>query len=187
MNAAERIRVVLAGGSSSQNNGMIGSNPAGGFAGVRVSPAEVDPSLGASDEEGAATVEHVETLELHVGAIPHVERSGLGYDGVEDVDVVQFSVGNLNIGNLNQCRDRATQIEQSVHLDGGLVGSKPGSGEQRQAEVDGGGVQGIDGVVEIETERLAGIQGAGDADQHWSEVGEDAPVVRLVGAGPGGA
>ncbi len=107
---------------------------------------------------------------------------GLGYDGVEDVDVVQFSVGNLN-----KCGDRATQIEQGVHLDGGLVGSKPGPGEQRQAEVDGGGVQGIDGVVEIETERLVGLPGAGDADQHLSEVGEDVPVVRLVGVGQGGA
>ena len=59
--------------------------------------------------------------ELHVGTIHHVERSGLGHDGVEDVDVVKFSVGNLN-----QCGDRATQIEQDVPLDGGLVGSKPG-------------------------------------------------------------
>ena len=83
--------------------------------------------------------------------------------------------------------DGATQIEQGVHLDGGLVGSKPGPGEQRQAEVDGGGVQGIDGVVEIETERLVGLPGAGDADQHLSEVGEDVPVVRLVGVGQGGA
>ena len=149
---------------------------------MRVSPAELDPFLGASDEEGAATVEHVETLEVHVGAIHHVERSGLGHDGVEHVDVVQFSVGNPN-----KCGDRATQIEQGVHLDGGLVGSKPGPGEQRQAEVDGGGVQGLHGVIEIETERLVGLQGSGDADQYLSEVGEDAPVVRLVGVGQGGA
>ena len=31
------------------------------------------------------------------------------------------------------------------------------------------------------------LQGSGDADQYLSEVGEDAPVVRLVGGGQGGA
>ena len=93
----------------------------------------------------------------------------------------------FSLRNLNECRDRATQVEQGVHLDGSLLGSKPGPREHRQAEVDGGGVQGIHGVVEIETERLIGVHGARDVNENLSEVGEDAPVMRLVGVGDRGA
>ena len=92
-----------------------------------------------------------------------------------------------SFGNFNKSGDRATQIEQGVHLDGSLLGSEPGPREHRQAEVDGGGVQGIHGVVEIETERLVGVHGARDVNENLSEVGEDAPVVRLVGVGQRGA
>lgn len=42
-------------------------------------------------------------------------------------------------------------------------------------------------LVEIETERLAGVHRARDADQHLSKVGVDAPIVRLVGIGQSGA
>src|SRR3989442_1551112 len=96
MNSAERIRVVLPGGSSGQNDGMIGAKSGRGIDVVGVSPPELNPFLTASDEEGAAAVEHVETLEVHVGAIHHVERPRLWHDGIEDFDVVQFSFGNPN-------------------------------------------------------------------------------------------
>ncbi len=43
------------------------------------------------------------------------------------------------------------------------------------------------GVVEIETEGLVGIHGARDFDEHFSEVGVDTPVVRLIGVGQRGA
>jgi len=41
-------------------------------------------------------VEDVKTLEVDIGTIPHVERTGLRHDGVEEIDVRQFSCGNLN-------------------------------------------------------------------------------------------
>ena len=127
-------------------------------------------------------MEHVETLEVHVGAIHHVERTRLRHNGIEDVDVVQFSFGNLN-----KCGDRAAQIEQGVHLDGGFVRSKPSPRKHRQAEIDGRGVQGIDRVVKIEAERLVGIHRARDVDEHLREVSKDTPVVCFVGVSQRGA
>src|ERR1700682_1935691 len=155
MNPAERIGVVLPGGSSGQNNSVVGAKSGREIDVMRVSAAELDSFLGTSDEEGTGTVEHVEALKVDVAAIPHVERTGFRCDGIKDVDVVQFSVGYLN-----KSGDRATQIEQRVHLDGALLGPKASPGEHRQAEVDGSGVQGVYRVVEIEAERLAGIRGA---------------------------
>ncbi len=89
----------------------------------------------------------------------------------------------FSFGNLNECGDRATQVEQCMHLDRGLFGSEASPGEDRQAEVDGGGVQCVHGAVQIEAERFVGVHRAGDVDEHLSEVGVDAPVVRLVGIG----
>jgi hypothetical protein len=53
-----------------------------------------------------------------------ISTSGLGQNLIEDVDVVHFSVGNADKrGNVS------VQVEQSVHLDGGLALAKPGPRE----------------------------------------------------------
>ena len=79
------------------------------------------------------------------------------------------------------------QIEQRVHLDGGLAGAKSGPGKQREAEIDGGRVERVEAGIEINAEGVADIERPRDADQVLGEVGEDAPVVGLVGVGQGGA
>ena len=74
-----------------------------------------------------------------------------------------------------------------MHLDRSLLGPKASPREHRQAEVDGGGVQGIHGVVEVKAERLVGVDRPRDVNEHLREIGEDAPVVCLVGVGQRGA
>ena len=70
-----------------------------------------------------------------------------------------------------------------MQFDGALGLSEVGPGEHGQAQVDGGGVQGIDGVVEFQSQVVLGIQGPGDADEGVCEVGIQAPVALLVGVG----
>ncbi len=60
-------------------------------------------------------------------------------------------------------------------------------GEQREAEIDGGGVERVNGLVEIDAEAVTDIQASGDADQGLGEVGVNAPVAQLVGVGQGAA
>ena len=79
------------------------------------------------------------------------------------------------------------QIEQRVHLDGGLAGAEPGPGEQSEAEIDGRRVERVEAGVEIDAKGVACVKRPSDADQVLGEVGEDAPVVGLVGVGQGGA
>jgi len=124
VNPAERIGVVFPGGRSGRNDRVIGAKSRRGVDSVRVSAAELDAFLGARDEESTAAVEDVKPLEVHVGAIHQVERARLWQDGVEDLDVVQFSVRNLN-----KRWDRAAQVEQGVHLDRGFLGPEPGPRE----------------------------------------------------------
>ena len=83
--------------------------------------------------------------------------------------------------------DIAVQVQQRVHFESGFVLSKLRPGKQRQAQIDGGGVQCVQAVVEIHTDGIDGAEGPRNADQDLREVGKDAPVTRLVGVGQGGA
>ena len=57
--------------------------------------------------------------------------------------------------------------------------------EHRQAQVDGGGVEGVDGLLEVEAEVLVGVERAGPGDQAEGKLFADVPGAPLVGAGEG--
>ena len=88
VNPAERVRVMLPGGGCSQDHSVIGSKSGRGVNVARAAPAELDTFLGASDEECATLLEDMETFEIHVSAVHHIERTRFRDDGIEDVDVV---------------------------------------------------------------------------------------------------
>ena len=89
--------------------------------------------------------------------------------------------------NTQKRGDNAVQIEQRVHFDGGFVAPEMSPGEQRQAEVDGAGIEGLEGGVEFDAEGIMGVEPPGEGDQHLGKIGEDAPIARLVGVGQCGA
>ena len=106
--------------------------------------------------------------------------NGAGFERelVEHGDVVGFALRNVDeTGNV------AAEIEERMKFDGGLAAAKVGPGKERQAQVDGGGVERVDGVVQSDAERLVGIQRPGLGDEDVSEVVIDAPVVDAVGVG----
>ena len=75
----------------------------------------------------------------------------------------------------------ALEIQQRMQFDRPFGAAKLRPGKQRKAEVDGGGVQGVDRGVEVETEVVAQIELFGSLDEDLSEVGVDAPVALVVG------
>ena len=87
---------------------------------------------------------------------------------------------SLAIRDADERGDVAVQVEQRVHFDGGFVLSELRPRKQRQAQIDGGGIQRIQTLVEIHTDRI-------DADQDLGEVGKDTPVPRLISVGQCGA
>jgi hypothetical protein len=70
-----------------------------------------------------------------------------------------------------------------MHLDGGLVPAKLRPRKQRQAQVDGGRIQSVQALLQIDANRIAGIQRPGDGDQNLCEIGEDPPITRFVRVG----
>ena len=79
--------------------------------------------------------------------------------------------------------DRPAQVQQSVQFHGGLGGAEVGPGEEGQAQVDGTGVQGVDGVGESDIERGVRVERPRTRHQALAEVGVDPPVAALVRAG----
>ena len=65
----------------------------------------------------------------------------------------------------------------------GVTEARPG--KDGQAQVDGGGIEGVDGVFEFDAEVLVEIELPGGMDEGLGEVGVDAPVAGLVGVGQG--
>ena len=94
---------------------------------------------------------------------------------------MEFSVGNVDEG-----WNVSVQVEECVQLDGALCPAEPRPWEQRQAEVDGRGVERVDGIVDIEAgKRVIGVDVPGDVDEVLCEVGVDFPVAGLIGIGEG--
>ena len=121
-------------------------------------------------------MQDVEPLEVQIPAVHHVNRAGFGNEQVEDIDVVQ-----LPVGDVDEARDRATQIEQRMHLYGGLGRAEKRPRKNRQAQIDRGRSERIDRFGEFHSKALDRVQPSGLTDQHLCEGGVDAPVAGFVG------
>ncbi len=88
---------------------------------------------------------------------------------------------------MDERRNVAAQIQKGVQLDGGLGAAEMCPWEDGQAQVDGRGIECVDGIVQIEAQVLVRIQRAGNPNQGLSEVCIDAPIALLVGFGQSGA
>ena len=79
------------------------------------------------------------------------------------MDVVQLAVRDVD-----EARDAAPQIEQRVHLHRRLGGAKVRPRKHRQAQVDGGRIQRIDGVGQIQPESSSAYSFRAWAISRWA-------------------
>jgi len=70
-----------------------------------------------------------------------------------------------------------------VELESARVLAESRPREERQAEIDRRGVEGVHRRSQFRPEGLGGIQRLGDCDEGLGKVGHDAPVARLVRIG----
>jgi hypothetical protein len=123
-------------------------------------------------------MQQVKPGEVEVATIHDVDGAGFWHQNVEHIDIAQLAVGDMD-----EARDVAAQVEQRVHLHRRLGGAKQCPWKQRQAQVDGGGVQRVSGVRQLDTKALVDVKLARLRDQALGEFGLDAPMPRLVGIG----
>jgi len=147
---------------------------------VGVAALDFEIGLGTSDKEAACLAQSPQTLEIDIAAIHHVESPGLGDQLVEHVDFVP-----LAIADTNERRDIASQVQQRVQLDSGLGRTERRPRKNRKAQIDGGGVQSVNGVFQLDSKRFVDVEPSCHSDQTLSEVAVDAPIPSRVGVGQG--
>ena len=177
-NTPQRVRIIVLGLGVGQHHSLVKAQ-AGGFvhrAGVAAGATEV--LLGAGDEESAALMEPMPLGEVKIAAIQDIERAGGPDELGEEVDVMHTGRGDNNDGG-----KVALQGQQRVEFDSALVRPKRRPGKERQAQINGGGIQSIGGGLEFKAKRFGGVERGGLPDQHLREVGEEVPVPFFVGVG----
>ncbi len=117
-----------------------------------------------------------------LAAIHDVERASLPSQLVEDIHVVNPAWRDNDDGG-----KVALQRQQGVQFNGGLTAAEGGPREQREAQVNGGGIQRVGGGLEFDAERIVGVELDGLTDEGVGEVGKDAPVAIFIGIGQSAA
>ena len=113
-----------------------------------------------------------------VGAVHDIEAARFRKQQVQGVHVV-----HLAIAHMDEAGYGAAQVHEGVQLHGGLGPAELRPREGREAQVDGGGIQRVDRLLQIQYAGLAGVEAAGLADEHLCEVRVDPPVVQFVRIG----
>ncbi len=66
-----------------------------------------------------------------------------------------------------------------------FVLAKLGPGKKRQAQIDGGGIERVNSLGQLDAEAVVRVEHAGAGNQHLREVGVDAPIAHRVCMGQG--
>jgi hypothetical protein len=108
-------RVVQTCARTIQRDGLVGYHASGPVGGRRINPMSVQIGLSPCDEEGARLVQHMQAGKVDIAAVHHVDRAGFGDQHIKRMNIVQ-----LAIRDMDKAWNVAPQIEQRVHLHGGL-------------------------------------------------------------------
>jgi hypothetical protein len=128
---------------------MVASQSGEAIYWLRTMALELKIGLGTCDEERASIGNHGQAGEVHVSTVHKIERTSLEIKMVESSHVVLACSSDVNASG-----DWASQVDLGVHLDACLGLTKVRPRKKRQRQIDRGGIQGINRVVEFDTEVL---------------------------------
>src|ERR1039457_2204815 len=174
--AAQRVGIIVLGIQAGQHHGLVETQAGGFVPGTGVTAGAAEVLLGTGDEESATLMNPMPPGEVQVAAILDVKRTGFPDELVEEVDIMNTARGDNDDGG-----KVALESQQGVEFDGGLVTAERVPRKEREAQVNGGGVQRLGGGLEFKTERFSGVERGRLPDEDLGEVGEDAPVPLFVG------
>src|ERR1019366_2505520 len=116
-------------------------------------------------EESQRLGDQVQPPVIDIASVEKVESSGFPDQLVEHFHIVHLSAGHINSG-----RNAAAQIQQGVQLHRTLVPSKLCPGKKCQAQIDGGGIEGVNSLVQFHPEGLVLVESAGLGNEHTREI-----------------
>ena len=176
--SAQRVREVGCCFEKRRTPNLIAENALQAIPRHRVMTGKAKIALGPRDEEGARLNDTSKSCKIHVAAIHHIEGSRFEEQVVEPVNI--YIAGS---GDVDACRDRASQIELGMHLNPSFGASKIGPWEETQREIDRGGIQSVNRVLQFQSKILSGVKDARLAHEPFGEIFPESPVPLLVGIG----
>ena len=180
LDAPQVLRVILAGLGSDQCNALIAAQSRGLVHGARVNATKEQIGLATDDKERLRLMHDEPACEVGEATIHDVKAAGFGYQDVEHIDFV-----HLAIADVDECWNVAAQIEQRVHLDGSFCLTEMRPWEDAQAQVDGGCVERVDGLLQLYGEAVLRIEFARQFDLAERKIPIDTPIAGFVGIGEG--
>lgn len=174
--ASQRDGIIVLGLQASHHNGLIKPQAGGFIHGPGVTAGAAEVLLGPGDEERPALMNSMPPGEVQVAAIHDIERAGFPDQLVEDVNVMHTASGDNDDGG-----KVALEGQQRVQFDGGLVPAESGPRKEREAQVNGGGVQRISRRLEFKAKGFISVERGGLLNEDVAKVGKDAPVPLFIG------
>ena len=164
-------RVIFAGVENCQHARLIADNAGVGFVHrIGVSAFEFGVGFGASDKKGVGLMDGKQALKVQIPTVEQVVGPWLDAEQVQGVDLVCLAVGNVN-----ERGDGATQIEQGMQLDRCFVRSERRPRINRQTQIDRGCIEGVNGGIQIDRQRILRVQRSCQANQVLRKVGINLP------------
>jgi len=135
-------------------------------------------AFGPGDEEGGLLGECMKSAEVQIASVEDIEAAGIQGKKVQDVYIV-----NRPRCDVDKAREGAAKVQERMRFDGRLGFAKSCPREQGQAQIDRGGVEGVDRLVQLHPKAVVGVQLPCRSYQRLGEVGPDTPIAVLVGMG----
>ena len=173
-NAAQMFGIVLGDVEAVERNALIADHSSIPIGRRRIHPPRIHAALGAGNKEGAGLMHLVQPSEVQVAPVHHVEGARFDGQDVQHIDLVHLAVADVN-----ESGDGATQVQQRMHLHRRFGGAKRRPIEQAQTQIDSGGVQRVDGSIQIDVQRVFGVETSGALYQPHGQFVIDAPVSKV--------
>ena len=139
---------------------------------------ETQVGFRSSNEESQGLVNAEKSIEIDIGSIDYIDAPCLKNNLIEEVDIMHFSSADSD-----KNRDRALNLHLSMNFDSGLGLSKMSPWKQRQAQINSGGINSINHLVEIQISLVGGVQTLSFSNKNLSQslVNTPVPVFICVG------
>jgi hypothetical protein len=144
----------------------------------RVKAPGVHVAFGTGHKEGAGLMHLKQASKLDVASVLDVECTSFQNQDIQNINLVHLAIADVEEG-----RNRASEVQQGVQHDGCLCFAKQRPVKQAQIHIDGVGIQCLDRFLEIEPQVLVYIKLESVPVQNCSQVVLDSTVARLVGIG----
>ena len=172
---SEFFRVVSFTFISAQPNGLIAAQTAGLVDWTRLTQAKSHIAFCADDKVGVRTFDSKEPVKVKVSPAENIDASSFKKHLIHEMDIM-----NRSVCNLHEDRYRTSQINLSVELNRSFGFAEMSPRKHRQTQINRGGVDGINNLVDVESVGVFAIKSSRLANQNLSECFVNTPVTMLV-------